>query len=132
VSERLALDTDAAVDFIRDDRPTPPLISRVEQIVLPITVVGELFQGAESSVRPERNRAVIEALLDHWQPLLPTIETARIYGRIRAAVFQRTTNLSVSKRNDLWIAALCIQYELPLLTNDAGYDGIPGLTVIHW
>jgi tRNA(fMet)-specific endonuclease VapC len=132
VSERLALDTDAAVDLIRDDRPTPPPISLVEQIILPITVVGELFQGAESSVRPERNRAVIEALLEQCQPLLPTIETARIYGRIRAAVFQRTGNLSVSKRNDLWIAALCIQNELPLLTNDAGYDSVPGLTVIHW
>jgi tRNA(fMet)-specific endonuclease VapC len=132
VSERLALDTDAAVDFIRDDRKTPPPISRVEQIVLPVTVVGELFQGAESSVRPERNRGVIEALLDQWQTLLPTIETARIYGRIRTAVFQRTNNLSVSKRNDLWIPALCIQYELPLLTNDGGYDAVPGLTVIHW
>ena len=75
---------------------------------------------------------MIEALLEQWQPLLPTIETARIYGRIRAAVFQRTANLSVSKRNDLWIAAVCIQYELPLLTNDAGYDAVPGLTVIHW
>jgi tRNA(fMet)-specific endonuclease VapC len=132
VSERLALDSDAAVDFIRADRPTPPPISRVEQIVLPLTVVGELFHGAESSVRPERNRAVIEALLEQWQPLLPTIETARIYGRIRASVFQRTDNLSVSKRNDLWIAALCIQYEFPLLTKDAGYDAVPGLTVIHW
>lgn len=132
MSERLALDTDAAVDFLRDDRLTPPPISRVEQIVLPVTVLGELFHGAESSGRPERNRAVIEALLEQWQALLPTIETARIYGRIRAAVFQRTDNLSVSKRNDLWIAALCIQHELPLLTNDGGYDGIPGLAVIHW
>jgi len=132
VSERLALDSDAAVDFIRDDRPTPPPISRAEQIVLPVTVLGELFQGAESSVRPERNRAVVEALLEQWRPLLPTIETARIYGRIRAAVFGRTANLSVSKRNDLWIVALCIQYEFPLLTNDAGFDRVPGLSVIHW
>jgi tRNA(fMet)-specific endonuclease VapC len=132
VIEGLALDTDAAVDFIRDDRPSPPPINRVAQIVLPLIVVGELFQGAESSVRPDRNRAAIDALIERWETLLPNIETARIYGRIRAAVFQRTNNLSVSKRNDLWIAALCIQHGFPLLTNDAGFDHIDGLTVIHW
>jgi len=132
VIERLALDSDAAVDFIRNDRLSPPPINQVEQIALPLTVLGELFQGAESSARPDRNRAAIEILIKRWQLLLPTIETARLYGRIRAAVFQRTDNLSVSKRNDLWIAALCIQHGFPLLTNDAGYDRIPGLTVIHW
>jgi len=62
VIERLALDTDAAVDFIREDRPSPPPINRVE----------------------------------------------------------------------VWIAALCIQYKMPLLTNDGGFDHIDGLTVIHW
>jgi predicted nucleic acid-binding protein len=95
VSERLALDTDAAVDFIRGDRPTPPPISRVEQIVLPVTVLGELFQGAESSYDLSEIEPWSRLLLEQWRPLLPTIDTARIYGRIRAAVFQRTANLSV-------------------------------------
>jgi predicted nucleic acid-binding protein len=34
--------------------------------------------------------------------------------------------------NDLWIAALCIQHSLPLLTNDRGFNGIENLEVIHW
>ena len=37
-----------------------------------------------------------------------------------------------SKVNDLWIAALCIQHNLPLLTHDRGFDHIAGLTVVHW
>jgi predicted nucleic acid-binding protein len=41
-------------------------------------------------------------------------------------------SLTASKINDLWIAALCIQHNLPLLTNDAGFDHISRLTVIHW
>ena len=41
-------------------------------------------------------------------------------------------SLRASKMNDFWIAALCIQHGLPLLTNDKGFDNIPGLTVIHW
>ena len=34
--------------------------------------------------------------------------------------------------NDMWIAALCIQHDVPLLTSDHGFDIITGLTVIHW
>jgi len=36
------------------------------------------------------------------------------------------------ERLDVWIAALCIQHDVPLLTNDRGFDTIPELTVIHW
>jgi tRNA(fMet)-specific endonuclease VapC len=132
VIERLALDTDAAVDYIRADRRSPPQISDAEKIVLPLTVVGELFHGAECSAHPEQNRVVIEAIVEQWEPLFPGIETARLYGQIRAALFRTTDNLSASKRNDLWIAALCIQHDLPLLTNDGGFDHIDGLSIIHW
>jgi predicted nucleic acid-binding protein len=75
---------------------------------------------------------VIETVIKIWEPLVPGIETARIYGDIRAATFRKTDNLSASKKNDLWIAALCIQHDLPLLTNDGGFDHIDGLSVIHW
>jgi tRNA(fMet)-specific endonuclease VapC len=131
VIERLALDTDAAVDYIREDRRSPPQINDAEAIALPLTVIGELFYGAECSARPDQNRGVIEAGIERWEPLFPSIETARIYGRIRAGAFGMTDNLTASKRNDLWIAALCIQHDLPLLTNDRGFDRIAGLSVIH-
>ena len=45
---------------------------------------------------------------------------------------QRLDNIRASKMNDLWIAALCLQHTLPLLTNDRGFDSIEGLRVIHW
>jgi predicted nucleic acid-binding protein len=34
--------------------------------------------------------------------------------------------------NHLWIAALCLQFDLPLLTNDALFDEVSELEVIHW
>jgi tRNA(fMet)-specific endonuclease VapC len=128
----LALDTNAAVDYIRDDRQSPPPIDAAERVVVPLTVIGELFFGASHSARPEANRSIIESTLERWYALLPDVETARIYGEIRAATFQKTKNLGTSKVNDMWIAALCIQHNLPLLTNDGGFDAIQGLTAIHW
>jgi tRNA(fMet)-specific endonuclease VapC len=128
----LALDTNAAVDYIREVRRSPPQIDAAKRVVVPLTVIGELFFGASHSDQPDANRSIIESALERWAPILPDIETARIYGEIRAATFHKTGNLGPSRVNDLWIAALCIQHRLPLLTNDGGFDRIQGLTVIHW
>ena len=130
--ERLALDTSAAVDYIRKGRLSPPQIDAATKVVVPLTVIGELFHGASCSALPNESREIVENIIERWQPLVSGVETARIYGEIRAALFWTTRNLGASKVNDLWIAALCIQHQLPLLTNDAGFDKIPGLTVIHW
>lgn len=130
--ERLALDTSAAVDYLRVVRQSPPQINVAKTVVIPLPVVGELFHGAQCSAQPHRGAQILEDFLESWEPLIPDVQTARIYGNIRASQFRTTANLGASKKNDLWIAALCIQHDLPLLTNDAGFDVIPGLTVIHW
>jgi predicted nucleic acid-binding protein len=75
---------------------------------------------------------MVESTIGDWHPLIADVQTARTYGDIRATMFRRTGNLSVSKVNDLWIAALCIQHNFSLLTNDAGFDRVPGLMVLHW
>ena len=54
-----------------------------------------------------------------------------MYGRLRAQLNIATTP-KAAYLNDLWIAALCLQHDLPLLTNDRGFDSIPNLTTIHW
>ena len=128
----LAIDTNATVDYIREDRRSPPQIDAARRVFVPLTVIGELFFGASRSDRPVANFSIIETTLDErWNALLSDVQTARIYGEIRAATFQKTNNLGTSRVNDLWIAALCIQHQLPL-TNDGGFDRIQGLTVIHW
>ncbi len=130
--ERLALDTSAAVDYIREDRLSPPQINAAKVVVIPLTVVGELFHGASCSALPDESGAIVESIIERWKPLLPNVATARVYGEIRTALFRTTKNLSASRVNDLWIAALCIQYGFSLLTNDRGFDNVAGLTVIHW
>lgn len=49
---------------------------------------------------------------------------------------QRTTAGSHQRlegvNHDLWIAALCLQHRLPLLSNDRDFDDIEGLQVVHW
>lgn len=124
---RVLVDTSAAVDYLRPDRNAPPLDDNTTG--LPLTVVGELFAGAFGSRDRDSNLQIIENLVKRWSIVIPVWETARIYGQLRANV---PAEIGTSKRNDLWIAALCLQHNLPLLTNDGGFDHISGLTVIHW
>ena len=126
--DRLAVDTNAAVDFIRPTRMSPPPLREAREIVLPVSVLGELFAGAEQSKRVTENLAIVEELVQKWTVLNPDAGTARVYGRLR-----RSELLAGAARiNDLWIAALCIQHNLPLLTSDDGFDAIPELEVLHW
>jgi len=129
--ERLAIDANAAIDMMRFDRATPPPLAEARSLLLPLPVLGELFTGAFASRDPAAHLGEIDEASKAWSVIAPDEATARIYGEVR--VF--TGNIrqtGPSKLNDLWIAALCLQHNLPLLTNDSGFDRIPALRVIHW
>jgi tRNA(fMet)-specific endonuclease VapC len=132
VTDRIAADTNAVVEYLRLEREYPRQLDDSDEVFLPLTVVGELFYGAAVSDRPEFHRGTIAQTIKRWPVLVPDIETSRIYGDMRASASRNVISLRASKVNDFWIAALCIQHELPLLTNDGGFDHISGLTVIHW
>ena len=128
--ERLAVDANAIIGWLRANDSAPPPLRGAITIVVPLPVLGELYAGAFSSTRREENLGAIDAVLAKHTVLRPDEVTARTYGEIRGRL--RLRDIGQSKRNDLWIAALCIQHDLPLLTRDDGFDAITGLTVIHW
>ena len=129
---RFAVDTTAVVDLMRADRENPQLLLRDDaDVFLPLPVLGELYVGALSSLRPEYHTADLLRVSQKWTRLLPDEETARKYAELRVRM-GNVAPLSASKKNDYWIAALCLQHDLPLLTNDGGFDHITGLAVIHW
>lgn len=129
--DRIAVDTNAVIDQARARRVTPPPLEEVVNVFVPLPVVGELFTGAYISTRRDENLSATELVIARWTVLAPDLDTARIYGRIRAQA-RLLHQIGQSLTNDLWIAALCVQYSLPLLTNDQGFDRVPGLEVIHW
>jgi tRNA(fMet)-specific endonuclease VapC len=130
VIEAIVADTNAIVDLLRDDRPDPEPLHRARTVFLPLPAIGELYAGAHYSRRVSENLAHVENVIAAWQALVPNIETARIYGRLRGSAGDN--RMAPSRLNDLWIAALCIEHSLPLLTNDRGFASIPELTVISW
>ena len=61
--------------------------------------------------------------------ILPDEATADLYGQIK-------TDLSAAGKmipeNDVWIAAVAKQYDLPVATRDRHFSFVLGLTVLDW
>jgi len=128
--EPFVVDTNAVIDWMRPGRPGPPQLAGARKVLLPIAVLGELYFGAFSTARPEHHIRLIEAEVRQWIRLDTDENTARVYGSLRAELGKAV--ITPSKSNDLWIAALCIQHDLPLLTNDRGFERIARLRVVRW
>jgi|SRR5688572_13581671 len=127
--DRLSVDANAIVALIRRGQAEPPLHT-ARELLLPLPVVGELFAGAHYSNRVGENLAKVEEIISTFTIVHPDVATARLYGSLRGSA--GSGRITTGRMNDLWIAALCIQHSVPLLTNDRGFDAIAGLTVIHW
>ena len=88
-----------------------------------------LYAGAFRSARPEKNLEQIHRFLEAVDVLLPDASTPELYGRISAQLAQAGTPIP---QNDIWIAAIVLQSNLPLTTCDAHFNQVTGLQVLHW
>jgi Predicted nucleic acid-binding protein, contains PIN domain len=130
MTARIIVDANAAIEWLRTGNVEPAPMRTSHTVVVPLPVVGELYAGVFASRRLVENLEILEDYLDTTTILAPDLHTARVYGNLRARM--NFTDIRASKMNDLWIAALCLQHSLPLLTNDRGFDSIEGLAVVHW
>jgi len=135
--ERLALDANAAIDSLRPQRPFPIQVKAARRLFMPLFVLAELRLGVARSRQTEENAAQVDALVARCEVIAADLDTIPLYIRVRNDLAKaRTVPNSLEKRegfgHDLWIAALCLQHQLPLLTNDSLFDQVSALEVVHW
>lgn len=125
----LLLDTNAAIARINGNTDILKILESAATIAIPIIVVGELLYGAENSGRVVENRKQVENFTLGRTILLCDLETARWYARIAQKL---KTKGHPIPHNDMWIAALGLQYSLTLLTKDSDFNAVDGLTALGW
>jgi predicted nucleic acid-binding protein len=135
--DRLAFDANAAIDSFRPQRPFPYPLKAAGQLFMPLFVLAELRVGVARSQKRKENAAAVDQLAGRCRLLVPDIDTVEFYVRVRREIERvRTAPQTIEKRegfgHDLWIAALCLQHELPLLTNDSLFRDVGGLDVVNW
>jgi tRNA(fMet)-specific endonuclease VapC len=100
-----------------------------ETLYLPVTALGELLYGAHKSAFNMKSLTQIEEFLELCAILGVGERTAHRYGRISVELALLGKPIP---QNDIWIAAVALEHNLPLATRDRHFSVVPGLTVLNW
>ncbi|MEP7306349.1 MAG: type II toxin-antitoxin system VapC family toxin [Acidobacteriota bacterium] len=119
----VALDTSVAIAVLAGQASTF-LSELVEAYLRPVPVVGELRFGALNSRRSADNLIEVERLVARCRVLNITAATAEVYARLRLDLRRKGKPIP---ENDLWIAAVCVEFGVPLAAVDSHFDGVDGL-----
>ena len=123
------LDTNIVIAHFRNDTGVTSHLSAAPVIYLPWVAVGELHYGALRAQRREAQLALIREFVETTILLFPDQSTSEQYAYVKA-------ELAAAGRlipdNDIWIAALARQHNLPLATRDAHFAAVPNLKTLAW
>jgi tRNA(fMet)-specific endonuclease VapC len=123
------LDTNVVVAHLRNDSNLTARLRATPAIYMPWVVLGELHYGALRAQRREAQLALIRDFLQTAIVLLPDRSTSERYGQVKAEL------AGIGKLipdNDIWIAAMARQFDLPLVTRDAHFAVVPALKTLAW
>jgi len=123
------LDTNIVIAHFRNDRIASAHLESATSIYLPWVALGELYYGALRAQRRETQLALIRDFLQIATLLLPDQGTTERYGHVKAGLSAAGQPIP---DNDIWIAALALQYDLPVATRDVRFRAIPQLKILEW
>ncbi|MGB6691428.1 MAG: type II toxin-antitoxin system VapC family toxin [Terracidiphilus sp.] len=125
----MILDTNALSAIADNQTAAVRIFSRAASIELPAIVLGEYRFGIAHSRRRNEYEKWLEELIAATRVLPVDRETSAHYARIRAELNKAGQPVP---SNDLWIAALCRQHRLPLMSQDRHFDAVQELERIGW
>lgn len=124
-----ALDTNIVIAYFKGEAAVKERVLGLERVCLPVPVVGELLFAAENSARRRENLALYREFIQACPVLNLTRRTAAVYARIKLALKRRGRPIP---ENDLWIAAVCLERDSPLISRDEHFSEVPELVWERW
>lgn len=126
---KLLLDTNRYKDFCSGEPTVLEAIHQASLVSLPFIVLAELRAGFACGTRAKSNEAVLVRFLniDCVQVMYANDDTTHHYASIYKQLREQGTPIP---SNDIWIAALAIQYELILGTRDKHFAHLPQIPCI--
>ena len=104
-------------------------LAKAQLIAIPVIVLGEFRFGIAQSRRRLEYERWLTATLQACRVLEVSAETATRYAEIRSELRRAGSPIP---SNDTWIAALCRQYSLPVLSRDRHFDYVSGIWRVGW
>ena len=123
------LDTNIVIALFAADESVGRNLGQAVEVFVSATVLGELHFGARKSARSQSNIQRIDEFSASVSVLVCDEDTSRHYGEIKHALGLQGTLLP---ENDIWIAATAMQHGLILVTRDAHFRHVLGLSIEEW
>ncbi len=125
----MILDTNALSAAADREPAALEVVASAERLAVPVIVLGEYRLGIAQS----RRRTNYENWLREWIAAVTVLdideETTHHYAAIGLELKRMGKPIPA---NDLWIAALCRQHALPLVSRDRHFDLVAGVQRIGW
>ncbi|MCL2660132.1 MAG: type II toxin-antitoxin system VapC family toxin [Acidobacteriaceae bacterium] len=125
----MILDTNGLSAFADGESAIESFLRKADQIAVPVIVLGEYRFGIARS----RNRRHYEQWIADYLPTFRVLDvdeqTTLSYCAVRSELTDAGRPIP---SNDLWIAALCRQHSLPLLSRDRHFDFVTGIKRLAW
>jgi predicted nucleic acid-binding protein len=104
---------------------TPP-----QRVAVSVVTIGELRLGVLAAIDGPARARRLETLTraEALEPLPIDAKVAHAWATLRLALRDQGRRMPL---NDSWIAATAIAHHLPVVAQDADYDGVPGLQVVN-
>jgi tRNA(fMet)-specific endonuclease VapC len=125
----MILDTNGFSALAEGELRLEPILRKATQIAVPVIVLGEYRYGIQQSRERQRYQHWLVEYLPKFRVLNVDEQTTTSYAAVRGELKRAGTPIP---SNDVWIAALCRQHSLPVLSRDRHFDLVPGLRRIDW
>ena len=125
----MILDTNGLSALAEGELRLEPILRKATQIAVPVIVLGEYRYGIQQSRERQRYERWLVEYLQKFRVLDMDEQTTISYAAVRGELKRAGTSIP---SNDVWIAALCRQHSLPVLSRDRRFDLVPGLRRIDW
>ena len=126
---RFLTDTNIVIALFANDSTVQQHLRDAVEVFTPAIVLGELYYGAYKSSRVKENVSRINEFASQNAVLFCDAATAQWYGQIKDGLRKKGRPIP---ENDIWIAAIALQYDLILVTRDDHFQEIAGLQIQRW
>lgn len=123
---KIVLDTNAYRGLFAGENAVIEIMNNVDEIILPIVVLGELLEAFKLGTREGTNRKILDKFLREVKVSVgyDGKDTAEFYAQIRIELHKKGKPIPM---NDVWIAAVALENSATLVTFDGHFSEISDL-----
>ena len=125
----MILDTNGLSGLADGEPLLESILRKAAHVAIPVIVLGEYRYGISQSRHRKDYEQWLSQFLPTFRILFVDEQTTLSYSRVRIELKKAGTPIP---SNDVWIAALCRQYSLPLVSRDRHFDVVRGITRLEW